>query len=136
MKGNWQGSGTFQTTGGGGGDLAGLVVLALLLLVGGGIVAGIAQAVAEIAVYLFAVVGFLVLSAVALVAWCIVHRHRHPAAESRYERVMQPRLFQMSEPEPQAVKATAPAAIEQHVHFHVNDVADVAEILRRQQAPE
>ena len=127
MKGIWQGSGTWQTSGGGGGLV---VVVLVLLLAGSGAAAVIAAAVIELIIAVAVVVALAVAGLIALA----VYRARHPQVRPHF--IPQPVMHQLAEPERPAIEAPGPRELHQHWHFHGVDEDRVAEILRRHQAPE
>ncbi len=141
MKGTWQGSGTWQTTGGGGG--CGLVVVVLLLLaLGSGAAAAIASLIATIIAVIAigaGAVAVMIIAGLGYLAW----RRRRGGREHR-QVIPRPRYHQLAAPEPDrpAIEGRAPAALDQagprelhqHWHFHGIDEDRVAEILRRHQA--
>lgn len=129
-------NGTWKTTGGGGGDslLAGLVLFGLAIAVGGGVMAGVAQAVAELAVWIFVLTGVIAASAIAGVVLLVIYRHRHPGS-GRMSVAPEPRVWLLTDPERPPMQAPRAArAIEQHVHFHGMDAERMADALRNGQS--
>lgn len=128
--------GTWQTTGGGGGGglPAGLIGAAVLIAA----MIGVAEAVAELAVWLLAAFAVVAVLLAAAVAFHAAARYRNPDREPRFRLVPRPVIIR-PEPEPVRPAPERPALeqpAQQHIHFHGVSAADVAEILRRDWRPE
>jgi hypothetical protein len=122
MRGTWQGSGTWQTSGGSGPVL---LVIGALIVLGSGAAAAIAAAVI---VTLIAAGAVIVLTLAGLAAYLICRARRGRSATPLVRRFA---------PSDVMYRLDAPGrpALEQpreiHLHFHGTDPEKVAEILRR-----
>jgi len=132
--------GTWQTTGGGGGSPAGLLVAVAAAVALAGVAAGIAEVVMRLVLLAACALGAVLCVAAGAVAWWAVHRRR--ASLPLLPQVMRP-LVQQHErwehlggpgwadavPRPQR-PAVGPREVHNHVHIHVGDAGQAAEVMR------
>jgi hypothetical protein len=133
MKGTWQGSGTWQTSGGGG-----LVALVVVLAISGAVLHDIWHTIVEaaeiVALVFVSAIGAAVLGGVTYAAL----RIRAYMLEQRAQRPVQVRAEVVDVfPHPDSAPIAAPRALESPaVRLHPDQLAALAEIIRRRQRPE
>ena len=129
MKGTWQGSGTWQTSGGGGGLVALVVVLAISVAVLHAIWHAIVDAAEITALVVVSAIGAGALAGVTYAAL----RIRAYVLEQRARRPISVRAEVVDVfPHPDSAPIAAPRALESPaVRLHPDQLAELAEILRR-----
>ena len=134
MKGTWQGSTARQTSGGGGGLVALVVVLAISVAVLHAIWHAIVEAAEIAALVVVSAIGAAALAGVTYAAL----RIRAYVLEQRARRPISVRAEVVDVfPHPDSAPIAAPRALESPaVRLHPDQLAELAEILRRSQRPE
>ena len=142
MKGTWQGSGTWQTSGGGGGLVALVVVLAISVAVLHAIWHAIVEAAEIAALVVVSAIGAAALVGVTYAAL----RIRAYVLEQRARREVRPNVIRLSKTAVQSrpgpgslwtAEMDSPPALEPPaVRLHPDQLAELAAILRRSQRPE